>query len=288
MLNGVFAIGFRRLLESQLSETELDTLINTAIDNGITVMDHADIYGQYQNEELFGRVLKKNKALRNQIQLATKCGIKIKSPVTPNVTIKHYDYSAKSIIASVNQSLQNFGSEFLDVLLIHRPSPLMNVDEIANTFNKLRIEGKVKRLGVSNFSTDQFNYLNERINLVTNQIEFSILHNKPLYDGTLEQMHLFDIRPMAWSPLAGGKVFQPNTSHENEIIKTINEIAHKYNASFEQIALAWLLKHPSNVMPILGTQNLTRVKTCVLASQINLDIEDWFKILVAINGHSLA
>jgi predicted oxidoreductase len=288
MLNGVFAIGFRRLLESQLSEQGLDTLINTAIDNGITVMDHADVYGQYQNEALFGRVLKKNPGLRSQIQLVTKCGIKLNCPATPNVIIKHYDYSAKSIINSVNNSLQNFGTDFLDVLLIHRPSPLMNVDEIANTFTKLRIEGKVKRLGVSNFSINQFNYLNEKINIVTNQIQFSVLHNKPLYDGTLEQMHLSDVRPMVWSPLAGGKIFKPETPEEIDTIKILNEIAKKYNVNFELIALAWLLKHPSNVMPVLGTQKIDRIKNYVLASEINLEIEDWFRILEAINGHSLA
>ena len=284
MLRGSFALGFWRLLEAKLSIPQLDDLVNSAVDSGIIIMDHADVYGQYQCEEIFGKVLKNNPSLRPKIQLVSKCGIKFNCPTTPQYAIKHYDLSAKSITASVNNSLKNLGTEYLDVLLIHRPSPLMNADEIGETLTQLRLEGKVRTFGVSNFTPSQFALLESRVHLITNQVQFSPLYNQPFYDGTLDQLQENHLRPMAWSPLAGGRLFYPTTDKEVAMAGLLTELAAKYNAKIEQIALAWILKHPTQIIPILGTQNVARIKDAAAATQVDLEVEDWFKVLEVANG----
>ena len=216
-------------------------------------MDHADIYGEYKCEKLFGDALRDNMHLRDKMTIVSKCGIKFACDYTPNNIIKHYDLSKESIEKSVNDSLKNMHIDNLDLLLVHRPSPLMNFDEIARIFENLRKQGKVKDFGVSNFTKAQFETLNSRIKLKTNQIECSVLNNNALYDGTLDQAQQLDFRPMIWSPLAGGSLFNPKTNKEILMIKTLKEMSSKYNCTIDQLAFAWLLRLPSNPMPILGT-----------------------------------
>lgn len=285
MLNGGFSLGFWRLGDSNLSYHETETLIKTAIDNGISVMDHADIYGEYKCEELFGQVLKKNPNLRNKVQLITKCGIKFACDFAPQNVVKHYDLSTKSITTSVDHSLSNLGVEIIDLLLVHRPSPIMDVEEIADTFLNLQKVGKVKSFGVSNFTSSQFELLQSKIQLETNQIEFSVLQNQAMYDGTLDSLIKHNIRPMAWSPLAGGVLFNPKTVVEHRVVAQLELLSSKYNSSVEQIALAWILKHPCKIMPILGTQNITRLLNSIKAQNIELELQDWFKILEVVNGY---
>jgi predicted oxidoreductase len=217
--------------------------------------------------------------------LVSKCGIKFKCDFTPNNLVKHYDLSADSIITSVNNSLANLGCDYLDLLLVHRPSPLMNVDEIAETFYQLQREGKVKQFGVSNFTPSQFDLLNSRIPLLTNQIEFSVLANQALFDGSLDQLQQYKLRPMAWSPLAGGKIFN---SDKPQLTQLLQELADKYAVSVEQIALAWILRHPSNIQIVLGTQKSSRLINTLAAQHIELDIQDWFAILETVNGYPVA
>ena len=284
MIQGNFSLGFWRLDDAKLSINETDRLIKTALENGISVMDHADIYGAYKCEKLFGDALKDNMHLRDEMTIVSKCGIKFACDYTPNNIVKHYDLSKESIEKSVNDSLKNMHIDNLDLLLVHRPSPLMNFDEIAQTFENLRKQGKVKDFGVSNFTKSQFEALNSCIELKTNQVECSVLNNNALYDGTLDQAQQLGFRPMIWSPLAGGSLFNPKTSKEILMIETLKEMSSKYNCTIDQLAFAWLLKLPSNPMPILGTQKIDRVVSAIKSANINIELQDWFKILEVSNG----
>ena len=288
MLLGNFSLGFWRLADAKLTSSETLSLVQKALDLGVKTMDHADIYGEYRCEKLFGEALKGQNSLRDKMQLVSKCGIKFNCEATPNNLVKHYDLSAKSIRNSVENSLTNLNTDYLDLLLVHRPSPIMDVQEIADTFYRLKKEGKVLNFGVSNFTTSQFELLNRYVNLQTNQIEISLLNLNSLYDGTLDQTQKHGIRPMAWSPLAGGKIFKPETEQQKKLHDEMHSLLTKYNAkSIDQIAMAWLLKHPANIQIILGTQNISRLQTAVESSKIDLDVQDWFKLLEISQGYAV-
>ncbi|WP_440682203.1 aldo/keto reductase [Cysteiniphilum halobium] len=280
-----FALGFWRLDDAKLSQNALESLVLSALDHNVTVMDHADIYGEYRCEAIFGQLLKAKPSLRDKMTIVSKCGIKLHCAATPNVVTKHYDLSAKSIKTSVENTLKNLNIDVLDVLLVHRPSPIMDVNEIADSFAELKHAGKVKAFGVSNFTSSQFDLLNSRIELITNQIEYSLLHTSPMYDGTLDQLQQYRLRPMAWSPLAGGALFSPKLETQKKMVQKLQSLLPKYNAdSIDQIALAWILKHPAKVMPVLGTQNQKRFENALKAKDIKLSLEDWFAILEIANG----
>ncbi len=284
-LSNEFALGFWRLDDANLALNALESLVLSALDNNVTVMDHADIYGEYRCEAIFGQLLKAKPSLREKMTIVSKCGIKFACEATPNVATKHYDLSAKSIKTSVENTLRNLNTDVLDVLLVHRPSPIMDVDEIAESFSRLKHEGKVKAFGVSNFTPSQFDLLNSRIELMTNQIEYSLLHANPMYDGTLDQLQQYRVRPMAWSPLAGGALFSPSSETQQKMVQKLQSLLAKYEAdSIDQIALAWILKHPAKVMPVLGTQNQARFENALKAKDITLSLEDWFAILEIANG----
>ncbi|WP_150466615.1 aldo/keto reductase family oxidoreductase [Francisella sp. SYW-9] len=286
MLRHNFALGFWRLDDAKLSQQQTIELVEKALDLGITTMDHADIYGEYKCEKLFGDALQNHSHLRDKMQIVSKCGIKFECDFTPNNKVKHYDLSPASIIESAENSLRNLRTDYLDLLLVHRPSPLMNAEAIAETFETLRKEGKVKEFGVSNFTPSQFNLLNSYIPLKTNQVEISVLHTDTFYDGTLDQLQQHKVRPMAWSPLAGGKIFNPETAKEKELVAFMQTLVAKYNVnSIDQIAMAWLLKHPTKPQVIIGSQNISRLENTVKSQEIDLDIQDWFKILEISNGH---
>ncbi|MCI0750790.1 MAG: aldo/keto reductase [Flammeovirgaceae bacterium] len=214
----------------------LERLIHTSIETGITSFDHADIYGNYSCEEVFGSVIRNNSSLKNKIQVITKCGIKLVSDKKDH-RIKHYDTTKEHIIASAEQSLKNIGVDKLDVLLIHRPDPLMNPEAIAEAFEILRAQGKVLHVGVSNFTSSQFEMLQKYSSapLVTNQIEISLFKNESLFDGTIDVLMKHSASPMAWSPLGGGKHF------ETDAMSRLNEVAENYNSTSSQLLLAWLL-----------------------------------------------
>ncbi|WP_119329048.1 aldo/keto reductase [Cysteiniphilum halobium] len=280
-----FALGFWRLDDAKLSQNALESLVLSALDHNVTVMDHADIYGEYRCEAIFGQLLKAKPSLRDKMTIVSKCGIKLHCAATPNVVTKHYDLSAKSIKTSVENTLKNLNIDVLDVLLVHRPSPIMDVNEIADSFAELKHAGKVKAFGVSNFTSSQFDLLNSRIELITNQIEYSLLHTSPMYDGTLDQLQQYRLRPMAWSPLAGGALFSPKLETQKKMVQKLQSLLPKYNAdSIDQIALAWILRHPAKVMPVLGTQNQKRFENALKAKDIKLSLEDWFAILEIANG----
>jgi predicted oxidoreductase len=260
----------------------VSSLVHGSLDQGITTFDHADIYGDHSNEEIFGNVLRASPGLRKKMELVTKCGIRFPSAKRPASRIKHYDTSKSHILWSVENSLKMFGTDYVDLLLIHRPSPMMNPIEVAEAFAELRISGKVLHFGVSNFTSFQFEMLQSYLDipLVTNQIELSVANNTPLFDGTVDVLMKHRTSPMAWSPLGGGHLMQDQ-------FREVFAVAPNYGATESQLALAWLLRHPSSVFPVVGTTRPDRIRECAKAVEIELDLQDWFEMLKAAMGREM-
>lgn len=265
-----------------VSQDTVAKLIHTSLDEGITTFDHADIYGDHGNEEIFGNVLKKNPGLRPKMELVSKCGIKFSSSKRPKTWVKHYDTSSEHIIWSVENSLKMLGTDRLEALLIHRPDPLMNPTEVAAAFDKLRQDGKVLHFGVSNYTPSQFVMLQSFLSfpLITNQIEISLSRVDPLFNGDLDLLMQLKTSAMAWSPLSGGKL----KANEREMFSK----ASKYNASYSQLSLAWLLRHPSVIFPVIGTTKPERISEGAKAIDIKLDRQDWFEMLQWATGKEVA
>lgn len=271
-----------------LTSEEILTLIETSIDNGIDTFDHADIYGGYTIEEQFGNALALKPALKAKMKIITKCGIKLTTPNRPLHQIKSYDTSKTHIIQSAENSLKMLKVDVIDYLLIHRPDPLLNPDEVAEAFSQLQNEGKVKSFGVSNFLPHQVDALQCAFPLSINQVEVSPLHTNALYDGTLDNCLKNKIQPMAWSPLGNGKIFTENTPEIKELRKTIQEVGEKYNLGIDQTIFAWHLTHPTQIAPVLGTTKAQRIVDASKALNVTLEREDWFKILSAAEGEEVA
>ncbi|MBP9925465.1 MAG: aldo/keto reductase [Cyclobacteriaceae bacterium] len=265
-----------------VSQDTVEKLIHTSLDEGITTFDHADIYGDHSNEEIFGNVLKKDSSLREKMELVTKCGIKFSSTKRPKAWVKHYDTSREHIMWSVENSLKMLGTDHLDALLIHRPDPLFNPTEVAETFDKLKEQGKVLHFGVSNFTPSQFTMFQTFLSfpLITNQIEISLSKVDSLFNGDLDLLMECKTSAMAWSPLGGGKL----VAGEREMFSK----ASKYNASYSQLSLAWLLRHPSVIFPVIGTTKPERIIESAKALAIKLDRQDWFEMLQWATGKEVA
>ncbi|RAK18921.1 putative oxidoreductase [Anoxybacillus vitaminiphilus] len=282
--------GLWRLAEWNYSKEEILNLIEFCLENGITTFDHADIYGSYTCEKLFGDALKLKPELRDKMEIVTKCGIKLVSNNRPEHRIKHYDTSKKHIIESVNRSLQNFQTDYIDVLLIHRPDPFMNPEEVAEAFARLREEGKVRYFGVSNFKRSQFNMLQSYLDfpLVTNQIEISAYHLENIEDGTLDLCQEKRIPPMAWSPLAGGRIFTSNDEKAIRLRQTLEKIKGEVGTtSIDEVLYAWLLVHPARIMPIVGSGKKERIESAIRALNVTMGREQWFEILQSSMGHQV-
>lgn len=264
-----------------LSEILMTELIEKSVSLGINTFDHADIYGGYTTEKSFGNALSLSKIDRESIFLISKCGIQYPSDKRP-LKVKYYDYSKDHIRFSVENSLKNLKTDYLDVLLLHRPSPLMNPKEISEEIDKLKEEGKIKSFGVSNFTNSQINFISKETKVLWNQIEFSLTNNHPMIDGTLDYLQENNIGVMAWSPL--GSFFKEKNEKQKRINILFNELSEKYNCTHDQLLLAWILKHPANIYPVLGSTNPNRLKLAVNAIKINLEIDDWFLILKASDG----
>ena len=264
-----------------LSEILMAELIEKSISFGINTFDHADIYGGYTTEKSFGTALSLSKIDRESIFLISKCGIQYPSDKRP-LKVKYYDYSKDHIRFSVENSLKNLKTDYLDVLLLHRPSPLMNPKEISEEINKLKEEGKIKSFGVSNFTNSQIKFISKKTKVLWNQIEFSLTNNHPMIDGTLDYLQENNIGVMAWSPL--GSFFKEKNEKQKRITILFNELSEKYSCTHDQLLLAWILKHPSNIYPVIGSTNPNRLKLAVNAIKINLEIDDWFLILKASDG----
>ena len=275
---------------AELKPAEVGYLIEKCVEIGITTFDHADIYGHYTTEELFGKALAKlDNQVKERLQVVTKCGIRLTTKHRPENRLKSYAVDKEYIIQSAENSLRMLGAGSIDLFLIHRPSPLMEPEEVAAAFAELKSSGKVQHFGVSNFTPSQFDLLARHTELVTNQVECSPLHPGPLEDGTFDQLLGRKIRPMIWSPFGGGKYFSDETSASRRLRDTVQQVNERYGSPGEDvILLAWLLRHPVGAIPILGTSKFERLETAVKALEIILDTQDWFEILEAARGSEVA
>lgn len=268
--------------DKNLTSTQMSSLIQIFIENGITSFDLADIYGGYTTESSFGRAFEKSKTDRTKIQLISKCGIQYVCENRDN-KIKHYQYDKDYIIWSVENSLKNLKSDYLDILLLHRPSPLMVADEIAEAVTKLKKDGKIVEFGVSNFTSSQTELIRSKIDVDYNQIQFSATNFDAMLDGSLDYMQIHNIQPLAWNPL--GSVFRENTSQTRRLKELLANLVNKYRVGSDTILLAWIMKHPAKIIPIAGTINSARIQNLQKATTLNLDKEDWFAIWAESQGH---
>lgn len=263
------------------SVKEIQKLIDVCVEENITTFDHADIYGSHTTEELFGNAWKDMDLKRENLQFISKCGIVMNSDKKPSA-LKYYNYNKDYILNCVDESLSNLKTDYLDTLLLHRPSPLMNPEVIAEAFTVLKDVGKVREFGVSNFSVSQFELINQYVPLVTNQIEISVNEISSFENGILDQLMSKGLRPTAWSVM--GSYFSDQSDENIRIKKVIVELCDKYNAEENQILLAFILKHPSKIIPVIGTSKAETIRTLSKTLQIDLDLEDWFRILESIKG----
>nr|WP_315170428.1 aldo/keto reductase [uncultured Flavobacterium sp.] len=270
--------------DKNLKTKEMENLIHICFENKITTFDHADIYGSYTTEAQFGKALSNSKIKREQIQLISKCGIQMLAEKRNN-TIKHYDYSKDYILWSVENSLKNLKTDYLDVLLLHRPSPLMQADEIAEAVEKLKSEGKIIDFGVSNFTSSQTELIRQKTPISFNQIQFSATDYQPMLDGSLDYMQLHQIRPLSWNPL--GSVFRQENMQTFRLRKLLATLVSKYEIGADTILLAWILKHPAHIVPIAGTVNVARIQSLMKATELQLSQEDWFAIWTESMGNEV-
>jgi predicted oxidoreductase len=282
--------GHWRLMDWNLSTKELIKFTQNIINLGITTFDHADIYGDYECESAFGRALKEQPELRKQIQIISKCGIKLISGKYPDRKVKTYDYSYDHIIKSIVNSLQNLQTDHLDLLLLHRPSPFFNPEEVSKAFDDLKSTGKVLHFGVSNFSPMQIEMLKSYLNvdLVTNQIEISPYCIDSFEDGNIDYLLKEKLNPLAWSPLAGGDILHPKDEKGKRIHKELQSIGDELNENrIDTIIYSWLLKHPVGIMPVIGTGKLSHVRNAVDALDLKMTDEQWYRIYIASKGEEL-
>ena len=264
------------------SSEKMSELILSAFNNGINSFDHADIYGGYTTEETFGEAFLKTGINRENVFFISKCGIMYPSDKLP-IKVKYYDYSEKHLIQSVENSLKNLKTDYLDCLLLHRPSPLMDISEISNTITRLMKENKIRSFGVSNFTVSQMEMFKGKLKISFNQINLSLTNLDSIFDGTLEYMQTNDIIPMAYSPL--GQYYKTENTKLKEVIDIFTK---KYNCSDDQLLLSWLIKLPSGVYPVIGTTKVNRINKSLGSLKIDIEISDWFEILEASVGKRVA
>ncbi|CAH1554461.1 aldo/keto reductase [Vibrio rotiferianus] len=282
--------GYWRAVDWGMTAQERLSFLKQHIELGITTVDHADIYGNYECESLFGEALALDKSIREQIQIVTKCDINLCGDKTPERKINHYDTSAAHIYQSVNNSLERLNVDEIDVLLIHRPDVLMDADEVAEAFSELHKVGKVKHFGVSNFTPRQFELLQSRLGkpLVTNQVEINPLNFEVAHDGTLDLMQTLRVRPMAWSCLGGGSIFTGDTEQAVRVRNELETIREEVGANgIDEVIYAWVRRLPSKPMPIIGSGKIERVHSAVNALNIELKREQWYRVWVASKGHGV-
>jgi predicted oxidoreductase len=278
--------GTWRLHERGWTAAETLRWIEAGADLGVTSFDHADLYGGYSVETLFGDALALRPALRERLQLVTKCGIRLPGHARGAARIKHYDTSRAHIVASVEHSLRALRTDRIDLLLLHRPDPLMDAAEVADTVAGLKQAGKVLDFGVSNFGPAAFALLDALTPLATNQIELHPLHRDPLHDGTLDGLQQRGRRPMIWSPLAGGRLLGGDESPAAQRVRwTLGALGAQLGVAPATVAYAWLLRHPSRPRPIVGSLRREGLVDAVAALDLRLDAEAWAELWQAGAGH---
>lgn len=261
--------------------------IEACLDLGITSFDHADIYGDYRVETLFGEAIAARPALRARMQLVGKCGIRLVSSQRPQHRLKSYDTSPAHVVASVEESLRALHADHLDLLLVHRPDALMDPAALAHAFEALKAAGKVLHFGVSNHAPSQFALLHARHALATNQVEFSPLQLAALADGSLDQCLALGLRPMAWSPLGGGRLFSSTDAQATRVRAQLRILADRFGVAMATVAYAWVMRHPSRPVPITGTGRIEGLREAVAALEFDLSAEDWYAVWEASTGHEV-
>ena len=283
MVYGMWRLGD----DADTSPTHVQAKIESCLAQGITTMDQAAIYGGFMAEEIFGGALRAAPALKDRIEIVTKCDII--APVGRHETarVKHYDTGRAHITQSVEASLRLMGIETIDLLLIHRPAPLMDHHETGATLDDLVASGKVRSVGVSNFRPWDWELLQSAMTtrLATNQIEISVLAHQPFTNGDIAFLQRHGIPPMAWSPLAGGALFAP----ENKAIhESLEVIAARHDSDVTSLVVAWLMAHPARIMPVMGTNSLDRIARFGAAADIGIDRETWYEIYTIVLGDEVA
>ncbi|MEF1289041.1 aldo/keto reductase [Vibrio sp. M260118] len=284
---------------------QAQSVVETALESGINVFDHADIYTFSKAEQAFGEVLKYNPSLRDSMYLQSKCGIRFEDDLGPG----RYDFSAEWVTESLNGILSRLNTEKLDVFLLHRPDPLVELDELAGALNRLKQAGKFDHLGVSNMNHHQIEFLQSALDMpiVANQVEMSLAKLDWLNDGvmvgtpsqqeinfasgTLEYCRSNNVQLQAWGSLARGAFSEQGRHSDSESVRNTAEyvatLCHKYQVPSEAIVLAFLRRHPASIQPVIGTTNLERIKACAVATSISLTREEWYSLFVKARGHAL-
>ena len=284
------AHGYWRAHEWGLDDQGFLRMIQQALALGIRVFDHAACYGGFTTEEMFGRGLALEPSLREQMCIVSKCGILFPNKALPWMKAKHYDNSRKHIVWSAERSVRSLQCGYLDRLLIHRPSPCANQEEIAGAFDELRRRGLVRRFGVSNFPVPKFRMLQSYLAepLLTNQVEASPLHLNAFDDGTIDLALRMRIRPMVWSPLAGGRLFDTTDARSVRVAEALRAVgAPQGEERLDVLALAWLMAHPASIMPVVGSGNPARLRAAAEAVRVKFSEADWISVYAASQGHEV-
>jgi len=283
-----------------------DALIHEAVEQGITMIDLADIYTRGKSDEVVGEVIKNDPSIREKVLLQAKSGIVLPDELYEG-SIPHYDFSYENLTSKVEKTLERLNTDYVDLFLLHRPDPLVEPEEVARAFDDLQASGKVRYFGVSNHTPMQIELLKKYVRqpLVVNQIEMNILHNDLITDGiwsnntdvtytsargTLDYCRVNDMMIQAWSPVAGGQIFAPKDDAPDNVKATaalIKELAEKHETTASAIALAWLLKHPATIQPILGTMKVERIAESIKADDVELSRLEWYALLAAANGKNI-
>jgi predicted oxidoreductase len=273
--------------DEDTSAAHVQAKVEACLDQGITTMDQADIYGGYIAEDILGAAFKAAPGLRDRVEIVTKCGIIAPAGRHSAARVKYYDTSRAHINASVEYSLNAMDTDHIDLLLIHRPDPMMDHLETGAALDDLVASGKVRSVGVSNFKLHDWTLLQSAMTnlLVTNQIEISVAHHQPFTNGDIAWMQEQGIAPMAWSPLAGGALFG---GAKTDVMAALKIVADTQDVDETAVAIAWLLAHPARIMPVLGTNNLGRIATMAHATKVEMDRQTWFEIYTAALGHEVA
>lgn len=271
--------GFWRWQDTSVTgEAAMEKIVNLCLELGINTFDHADIYGGYQCEELFGNLLRQRSFKREDIVLFTKCGLNLPHPNRPAVRVPYYDTSAKHILESIDNSLKKLRTDYIDIFLLDQLDPLSNLEETAITLERLRTSGKIRNIGVSNFSVFQHQLLASylRVPIVTNHIELNLLNTTALDNGQLDYIKQRYMRPLVSAPLAGGRIENGTDELAVRVHYKLEELGKKYNAHVESIAVAWLLK--LGALPLIGTTSEHRIRNIVDAFKVSLDQQDWYDL----------
>ncbi|MFN5423227.1 MAG: aldo/keto reductase family oxidoreductase, partial [bacterium] len=273
--------GFYRWEESFATQANMERIVNLCLELGVNTFDHADIYGGYACEETFGKLISQKNIKRDDIVLFSKCGINLPHASRPAYRVPHYDTSAKHIISSVERSLKNLHTDYLDVFLLHQLDPLSNLEESAVALQQLKDSGKIKNIGVVNFSVFQHQLLSSylRSPIVSNHIELNLLNTTAFENGQLDYIKQRFMRPLAMSPLAEGKIAESKDPVATRVRAKLEKFAISYQTDMESIAVAWLVK--LGALPLIGTVNEDRIRNIVNAFNIDLDHQDWYELYEA-------